>query len=337
MRTATLHSVTTRLSAWLFGFVVAVCLAQIGWWIYFQIRETDHVERAAMLIRSGKPAEAARVLGADESGSLTEQAHRRRVMFVSEGATLGLLALLGIVFFYARMVRERRMLVEQERFLTGATHELKTPLSALRLGLESMLAKTVPPEKNELYLHAMVEQVERLETDVTNLLTAAGIQGGDRRLTLDGVDVGIAVTEAAAEFRSRFDAAGIGLDAESVVPVRMSLDRAALRTILRNLLDNALKYCGQGHHVAISLRDIGGEIELKVTDDGPGMTAEGCKRAFERFYRGAGTEHVGGAGLGLHLVEQLAAAHGGRAAVASPGPGLGTEFVVLLPQREETA
>ena len=323
---------TTRLSSWLFGLVVALCLTQIGWWIYFQIRETGHVERAATLIREGKPAEAARVLGADETGSLTEQAHRRRVMFVSEGATLGLLALLGIVFFYARTVRERRMLVEQERFLAGATHELKTPLSTLRLGLESMLARTVPAEKREDYLHAMVSQVERLETDVANLLTAAGIHGGNRQMTLVDQDLAVIVKEVVDEFRERFEAAGISVDVNPLASVRMALDRDAVRTITRNLLDNALKYCQRGHRVSVSLEAGADDVVLSVSDDGPGMTQEACKRVFERFYRGSGTDHVGGTGLGLHLVEQLTLAHGGTVTAQSNGPGDGAEFAVVLPR-----
>ena len=309
---------------------MALCLTQIAWWIYFQIRETGKAELAAHLIQEGDPGAAARVLGADESGSLTDQTQRRRIMFISEGATLGLLVLVGVVFFYSRMVRERTMRSAQERFLTGATHELKTPLATLRLGLESMQAGTIPDAKRETYLHAMVEQVERLEKDVSNLLAAAGLQSGDHRLNPRRGDLAADVNGTLTSMRPRFEDAGIELN-ESVEPVQLDYDRNALLIAFRNLLDNALKYCERGDSVAVSLRQRGNQGELRVRDNGPGMTAEDQAQAFERFYRGTGQAHVGGAGLGLHLVKQLVHAHGGTASVHSSGIGEGTEFVLTLP------
>lgn len=321
---------TLRTSSLLFGLVVALCLTQIGWWIYFQIRETGQAERAATLIQQGDPAAAARALGADDTGSLTDQTQRRRIMFVSEGATLGLLVLVGVVFFYTRMVRERTMRDAQERFLAGATHELKTPLATLRLGLESMLAETVPAAKKRGYLEAMMQQVGRLEKDVTNLLAAAGLHASDRRLSPRPGDLDADLRTVLAELRPRFDTTGIALT-DSVEPVRLPYDPDAVMVILRNLLDNALKYCTRGDRVEVSLRQSDGHAELRVRDSGPGMSAEDQKHAFDRFYRGTGPAHVGGTGLGLHLVDQLVRAHGGRVAVHSQGLGTGSEFVVALP------
>ncbi len=327
----------TRTSSFLFGLVVTLCLAQIAWWIYFQVRETRTVERAAALIQQGETEAAARELGADESGSLTEHTRRRRIMFLSEGATLGLLVLIAVVFFYARMRRELHMRAAQKRFLTGATHELKTPLATLRLGLESMAAGSMPEAKRATYVDAMIQQVNRLERDINNLLTAASLNEGERPLSLDAGTLAEDVHQATRELEPRYRAAGVALEVHTANDVHIRRDPAAIRLVLRNLLDNALKYSSTGDRVDIDLRCVEDRAELRVTDTGAGMKEEEVAHVFDRFYRGNSSEHVGGAGLGLHLVQQLVAAHGGTVEAYSAGPGSGSAFTVRLPCKEHAS
>src|SRR5687767_6552584 len=112
-----------RPSAAAFMAVVLLCLAQVGWWIYFQVAEAGRLERAGALLARGETGAAAMELGAGPDGTLAEAARRRRVMFLSEGLTLSALVLVGVVYFHLGLVRERRLRAAQERFLTGATHE----------------------------------------------------------------------------------------------------------------------------------------------------------------------------------------------------------------------
>ncbi|MCC6670979.1 MAG: HAMP domain-containing histidine kinase [Planctomycetes bacterium] len=315
----------------LFAFVVALCLAQVGWWTYFQFQEARHLEQAARLLQAGETAAAARVLGSDDPGGLAEEARRRRNMFVSEGIALTVLVLVGVVLFYLGMLRERRLREGQERFLTGATHELKTPVATLRLGLESLQDARTPQERRDRYLQAMLQEVDRLEKGVTNVLMAAALHADERHATRSEGDLAADVREALEAFRPRFQAANLELAAPVLEPVRAQRDPVAMRLILNNLLDNALKYTPAQGRIEVSLRAEGREAVLRVTDTGLGLDAEELKRAFQRFYRGTAREHAGGVGLGLFLVRELAEMHGGRVEARSAGRGRGAEFEVRLP------
>jgi signal transduction histidine kinase len=318
-------------SAALFALVVLLCLTQVGWWIYFQFRETARLEDAAALLVRGEPAAAARALGADDTGSLAEHVRRRRVMFASEGAALGVFVLVGVVFFYAAWMRERRMREQQRRFLTGATHELKTPLATVRLGLESLLEDRVPLQRREHYLRSMIGEVDRLERGATNLLTAAALHERTQALRRSVGDLALDVEDALAELAPRLEAAELRLERQLASGVAVARDPDALRIVLRNLLDNAIKYSARGGAVRVALERAGGDAVLRVADGGAGMDADELHHAFAPFYRGAAKNHVGGSGLGLHLVAELVRAHGGSVGAASPGPGRGSEFSVRLP------
>ena len=106
------------------------------------------------------------MLGGTAAGDFSDKARQFRLMFTSEGIAMGLLIITGIVLLYRSILRENRLRREQERFLTGATHELKTPLATLRLGLESLQAERVPARRVPDYLAKMVAEVTRLELEV---------------------------------------------------------------------------------------------------------------------------------------------------------------------------
>jgi signal transduction histidine kinase len=229
-------------------------------------------------------------------------------MFVSEGAVLSVLVLVGVVVFFSAMVRERRRQRTQERFLTGATHALKTPLATIRLGLESLHAGSLPAGKQDSYITAMIREVSRLERDIDNLLATAALGAVHRSLHLGPI--------AAA---------------------RVQRDPDAMQTVLRNLLDNAAKYSRRGDAVTVRLHDLGTSVRLTIADTGTGMTQDEVEHAFERCYRGIGKDHLGGAGLGLYLVRELVHAHGGEVVARSAGPDRGSELELTLPVGDKPA
>ncbi len=314
----------------LFALVVATCLAEVAWWIYFHYRETGRLAAADRALQQGDVPGALAALGANADHSLTEEAHRRLVMFTSEGIALGILVLIGVVFFYLAMLRERRLRQAQERFLTGATHALKTPLATIRLGIESLQDTRTPAERRERYLRAMATEVDRLDRDVGNVLAAAQVGTSRVGLHRSTGDLQQDLSSALTRLQARSEAAHttIRCDAQSAFVDR---DPQAIGMVLENLLDNAIKYSPNGGTIDVSLRASAATAEVRVRDEGIGMDKEEQELVFERFYRGQARQNVGGTGLGLYLARELVLAHGGTIEATSGGPGKGSEFIVRLP------
>ncbi len=322
----------TLSSSILFALTITLAVGLVVWWSYFQFTDSRRMELASQLLAEEKIDEAALALGADNAADLGELARRRQVMFMSEGIVFGLLPVLGAVLFYAAMLRETRMRRNQDRFLTGATHELKTPLATIRLGLESLQDGRLQPGKQEQYLHNMIVEVDRLEKGLTNLLTAAVLRATNRSLRLEPADLSDDVREVVDAVQERSAAAGITVRASELQSAEVERDREAMRLILHNLLDNGMKYSSRGDFVEVTLQRNGNEALLSVSDSGSGMDDDEVASAFAPFYRGSNSK-VGGTGLGLHLVKELVEAHGGTVK-ASSRSGEGSRFDVRLPIRK---
>lgn len=314
-----------------FALVVAFCLAQVAWWIYFQIREAEIFEQAARALVSGDRDAVEAALGIDADGNVDDRFRRRRLMFAAEGAFLGLCALAGVVFFYATLLRERRMWRERDRFLTGAAHEFRTPITTIRLGLDTILDDRVSESRRLDYANAMAKEVDRLERGLTNLLAAAGLRGSATSVSLEHGSIGHDVREVLDEFAPRYAAAGIEFSEQVLDDVVVARDPFAVRIAVHNLLDNALRYNESGGRVSFELRTNGPDAEMIIEDTGIGIEEQEQDRVFEPFFRGSSAEHIGGTGLGLHLVREFVRRHGGTVRVASAGRGRGSQFVVRLP------
>lgn len=317
-------------SSILFSLVLAFSLALVSWWTWFQVREAGELRRAGELLAAGQTQAAARALGAEDIASVPEMARRHRVMFLSEGIVFAVILLLGGVLFYAAMRREKRMEKNQQRLLAGTTHELKTPLATIRLGLESLQDERLPPERRARYLESMLSEADRLEAGLTNLLTAAGLRATGRVVRPQEGDLAADLRKAVSAIRNRSEAAGVSVRLTTPATAPAHRDAVAMQVILHNLLDNAVKYSTPDGVVDVRLDVEKGAALVAITDQGRGMSREDLAQAFEPFYRGT-DEQTGGAGLGLHLVRELVLAHGGTVEAHSEGSGRGTQLRVRLP------
>lgn len=315
----------------LFVCVVTFLLVLVGWWIFFLVRESYRLDEATALVSAGKTEDALRVLGAEGAGDFSVKAQQYRLMFTAEGAVMGLLVFAGVFMLYRAILREKRLRTNQERFLTGTTHRLKTPLATVRLGIESMQAGSMPEEKREHYLQAMLREIDRLEGDVTNLLTAGGLESSKQGLELTPGDLSKDVQAAADSMRDRFEAAEIQLDVDIADEVSVKCDSGAMRLVLHNLLDNAVKYSSAGSTVSLHLARDSGHAVVSVSDSGRGIRVDELPRIFDRFYSGTVKGHKGGSGIGLYLVRTLVESHHGTVEVRTEGEDKGCEFTVRIP------
>ncbi|MFY0577867.1 sensor histidine kinase [Cystobacter fuscus] len=234
----------------------------------------------------------------------------------------------------AREVNLREAVHARDDFLSVASHELKTPLAALRLQLEA-LERMLPGELRTLVserIFAVRRQVQRLAGLIETMLDVSLVAAGRLRLKLEPVDLAVLVADGVAQMREELARQECTLSLESEASLPGQLDATRLGQLLRNLLSNAARY-GAGKPVLVRLRREGRHARLDVVDHGMGVKPEHQERIFNRFERAVSARHFGGLGLGLWVSRQVVEAHGGSISVTDT-PGGGATFTVKLPLQE---
>jgi signal transduction histidine kinase len=267
-------------------------------------------------------------------GSLEETvaAMRRRNLATS----LGILGLLGITagLMFVTAQRAQRLARQQIEFVAGVTHELHTPLTAIRSAGQNLADGVVAdPSQVKRYGVLIESEGRRLSDMVGQALEFAGIQSGRRVYHPRPAAVEEIVGGALQDCRWLLQEKRIQVDREIEPGLpAVQVDATALRRAVANLIENAVKYGGRGAWIGVRVRrDPAGPVEITVSDRGPGIRKEDLPHLFEPFYRGrdGATAGVPGSGLGLSLVRHIAEAHGGRVTVAT-GPE-GSSFTLRLP------
>ena len=200
----------------------------------------------------------------------------------------------------------------QRAFVSDAAHELRSPLTALKLQLQLLQRSTDPASRDEA-IRALAAGIERATRLVAQLLTLARAEPGAPQQPLVPTDLAEVARQAMADMVPLADAKSIQLALEAQPDCMVESDASALRILVRNLLDNAVRYTPAGGRVELTVAGQGGQIVLTVDDSGPGIPASERERVFDRFYRRAGGEQAGleqsGSGLGLAIVRSIAQRH----------------------------
>ncbi len=226
----------------------------------------------------------------------------------------------------AKLYREAQDAIRiRDAFLAIASHELKTPLTALTLELEAQR------RGREVSAASMLRQVKRLTDLVDSLLDVTRIRGGELELDLHEIDLSTVVRELGARYLSEAARAGCTLRVEADVPILGRWDRPRIEQIVSSLLSNALKY-GPGKPVTVRTEALGDRARIVVCDEGIGIAPAALARIFERFERAVSHHQYGGLGLGLYLARRIVEAMGGTISARSE-EGRGATFVVELPIR----
>jgi two-component system phosphate regulon sensor histidine kinase PhoR len=239
----------------------------------------------------------------------------------------------GTVLVFHDLTRLKKLESAREEFVANVSHELRTPLSLIKGCVETLLdGASAIPEANEKFLTMIDRNAERLRFLIEDLLTISELESGRTKLDVSGVGLQSVIQKTMADFADRALAKGVRLSGE-VADLRVRADARRLEQVLGNLIDNAIKYGRTNGTVTVSGRATeGGQAEIFVRDDGPGIPADALDRIFERFYRvdKARSREQGGTGLGLSIVKHLVQSHGGKVWVASE-VGKGSTFFFTLP------
>jgi signal transduction histidine kinase len=269
---------------------------------------------------------------------------RTRNFALSSGILLLLSGAIALIVVSAR--RADRLGRQQMEFVAAVSHELRTPVAVIGAAAGNLADGVIAdPTRVRKYGETIQSEARRLGETVERVLQLAGIASG-RPVTLATLAPGAVIDDALEACRAEIDAARFAVETD--IPAYLPAirgDRAALRSAIQNLIGNAVKYGRDGRWLGVSVRAIasspssqadrasgGGAIEIAIADRGPGIPDDDRAHVFEAFYRGrqAIAQQIQGSGLGLHLVQRIVDAHGGRVSVdcdAAPG----CRFIITLP------
>ena len=248
------------------------------------------------------------------------------------GWAMGLAVIIGLILFVVSLARQIRLNQRQQNFIDSVTHELKSPLTSLKLHLETIRRRQLSPAQLEEFTGIMLADVERLDRLIDHVLEAARVDAR-RAGSLEPLAVRPRVEQAIATIVRRHDLppGAIVLEGDDAV---LRADPVGLDLVLSNLLENAVKYSDGTVKVTVRLTKLpAGGVAIAVADAGVGIPRNQVRRVFNRFHR-VGNELTRirqGTGLGLYIVKETVRQMRGKIRAESPGEGQGSVFTLTLP------
>jgi len=228
---------------------------------------------------------------------------------------------------------------QKTSFVSNVSHELKTPLTSIMMYAELLMeGRVADAAKRERYLQVIVDESHRLTRLVNNVLDFSRLEQGRKTYNRRRLDIGRYLAETIDLHRVRLRAAAMEIDLQAPIGHHFAdIDRDALDQVMLNLIDNAIKYAGEGHYLGIGLSSEKGQHTIRVTDHGPGVPAGFESHLFEKFQRADDslTTSKPGSGLGLSIARQLIRDQGGDIRCESV-PGKSSCFAITLPAKETT-
>ena len=302
------------------GFLALLLISAltIGWWMY------DHVHYARLVEQR---------FAADPTVAADSAKRINRVLW--EGGFF-LVVLIGGMAVLTRTIRhDAELRRRQQNFLAAVSHEFKSPLASIQLAAETLVLRSRETDSQRLG-QRILEDGERLLRMVDNLLDTTRLEEGRQKLAPQPTNLHAAAVAAIAEIAERARLSDIAVTLDAAPDLEAQVDPAALATVLRNLLDNAVKACvaGHGHTVTIRATRAPPGVTLAVIDDGLGFPPEDAAMIFEKFHR-LGDElrrTMPGSGLGLYIVKRLVELSGGSIEAKSEGPGRGAAVTIRWPE-----
>jgi signal transduction histidine kinase len=275
------------------------------------------------------------VSGADAgNGIFGGESPHERLLLVQGYVAVTAISMLTLA---AALAERRGAIRARDEFISIASHELKTPLTALKLRLgsairigERLAGDDGQAEKLTRALAASSTTADRLGGLVDDLLDVSRLTAGRLALRIERVDIIELLRDVVARMRDQAAEIGSSIDLLPAAPVVGSWDRSRLEQVLTNLISNAIKY-GMGKPIALAVETVGDRVRVSVKDGGMGIPRADHSRVFQAFERLPTAERVGGLGLGLYIGRQIALAHGGTLTVESDPSG-GSTFTLELPR-----
>jgi len=263
--------------------------------------------------------------------AINDLERRNSVKYIAEGITFLALIIFGAVYIYRLVRRQFAMQQQQQNFVMAVTHELKTPISVVRLNLETLQKHQLDEERRKKLMGITVQETMRLDTLINNILISSQLDVNAYKASKEDLNFSELVLDVLLYFSLRYPDKRVQKEVQPDVDIKG--DPLLLKLLVSNLMENAFKYADKATPVSCSLTETEGLIELTVTDEGTGISDEEKKKVFDKFYRTGNeqTRKTQGTGLGLYICKKIVQTHGGTITIKDNKPRGSTFSVVFKP------
>lgn len=310
----------------LLGYIIAALI----FWGFSLERQNDRIytqERLALSEHIDSVSNTERYM--EQLALLDKKQKKRTSQYIGEGATFLLVIFIGAAVVYTSFRRSIRLSRQQNNFMLSVTHELKSPIAAMKLNLQTLEKYSLDEETKNKLLERCILESNRLNDLCNNMLIASQMEGHQYVAARERFDFAELVAYSLKDYNNRYHDR---FDEKMQDELWVNGDKLLLQMAINNLLENAIKYTPANTIVSISVLKKGNEISFQVADEGQGIPDPEKKKVFNKFYRvgNESTRKTKGTGLGLYLTKKIVKQHKGRITVKDNDP-VGSVFEITLP------
>ncbi len=306
---------------WFWVLLVYVIVALVWWFVSL---ERQSAEMTELKLAQLHPGQSNYSLLRDDVLLFQK---RQTAKYVGEGIAFLALIIAGAVFVYRSIRKQVEVSALQQNFMMAITHELKTPIATTRLSLETILRRKLDEVQQQKLLLSALSETNRLNILTNNILLASQMEEKNFQRENEEVNLADVVETVVSDYKNRYPNRHIEASADKDLFIEG--DELLIQIALSNLIDNALKYAPKESPVYVDLMEDNDNIQVKVSDEGPGVPDEEKQKIFEKFYRSGNenTRKAKGTGLGLYLTRKIITDHNGDIFVMDNTPH-GSIFVI---------
>ena len=308
-----------------FYLLVFYIFSSLIWWSFLLINKNNDLYEEKLKVIKNEYLISGKTQQDFENSPLVNQVKNKRerqnTMVIGESIAFLIILLFGTIKIHSAINKEILLNRQQRNFLLSITHELKSPLTGIKLSVETLKNRVLKKEQQEMFFDNALNDVDRLKTLVDNLLMAAKIENEGIELSKQNINFSELIQEIFEQYQKSYASQRV-LKLIALPNIFVVGDRMALTSIVSNLIENAIKYSNEESPVNVVLTQKKSEIVLSIIDEGNGIEESEKNKIFKKFYRigSEDTRSTKGTGLGLYIVKELVEKHNGTIKVLPNAP-----------------
>jgi len=309
--------------------LIYVIAALTFWWFSLVKLSTKITEQEVQILKTNIDPGRQPILYEEALNIIQEKEKNRTAQYAGEGITFLLITLIGAAIVYSSYRRNIHLSRQQNHFMLAVTHELKSPLAGIKLGLETIQKRKLTPEQSDTVMQRTLQEADRLNELCTNILVVSQMEGRHYKSLMEDMNFSDFIRRESQNFKDRYPQRII---AQIEDDINVSADQLLIQLAFSNLVENALKYSPKEKPVEIILTKEKNRALLKIIDEGKGIPDHLKSNVFKKFYRlePEETRRTKGTGLGVYLSKKIVKQHKGHIVLQDNTPS-GCVFVLSIP------